>query len=100
MNDKTVIEKVNVNGAVKNYPYALFSLFLGIISFIQLLGLERALAAVGFGVFALLKINRGGNPKGKKYAYWGIGLGIVYLVVLLAVVIYKGSDLLCILRQK
>ena len=85
---------------MRAHPYAVFSLILGIISFVQLMGLERALAAVIFGVFALKGINKNENSKGAKYAYWGISLGIAYLAVLAVIVFYKRGELLCLLRQK
>ncbi|MBA3052408.1 MAG: hypothetical protein FP827_04880 [Candidatus Omnitrophica bacterium] len=99
MEDNTVAEKTEVKRVEKNYPYALFSLFLGILSFIQLLGLERALAAVGFGIIALLGIKRNGNVKERKYAYWGIALGIIYMMILLAIILYQRGDILCILNR-
>lgn len=82
------------------YPYAFFSLILGILSFIQLMGLERALAAVVFGVIALAGINKDKNLKGRKYAYWGIGLGILYLIILLIIIVYKRGELLWLLKNK
>jgi hypothetical protein len=84
----------------KVYPYALISFILGVVSFIQLLGLERAIPAVIFGVIALKKMNAEGVTEGKRYAYAGITLGIIYLIVLTIIMIFKGSVILNILGGK
>lgn len=84
----------------KVYPYALISLILGIVSYLQLLGIERALLAVIFGVVALKNIKRNNELKGLKYAYWGIGLGLVYMLIVLLIILFKGNDILSILRLK
>lgn len=82
----------------KAYPYALISLILGIVSYLQLLGIEKALLATIFGVIALKNINRNNEVKGSKYAYWGIGLGLIYMLLVFLIIVVKGNDILSILR--
>lgn len=84
----------------KLYPYAVVSLVLGIVSFIQLLGIERALLSVIFGVIALRQIKNSNELRGEKLAYWGIALGIIYMAVILVLSIVKGGDILSILPTK
>lgn len=100
MKEKVVDDKRISNGVKKIYPYAVISFVLGIISFFQILGLERALLAVVFGVIALKKMNEDEKLKGRKFAYSGIILGIVYLIILCVIIIFKGSDILNILGSK
>lgn len=84
----------------KIYPYALISLILGIVSYVQLLGIERALLAVIFGVVALKSIKNNVELKGTKYAYWGIGLGLLYMAVILFVIVFKGNDIIMMLKTR
>jgi len=43
---------------MKKSKWAIISLILGIVSFIQLLGIERAVLAVIFGILALKEIEK------------------------------------------
>lgn len=67
---------------MKKSEFAIASLVLGVISFIQLLGAERALAAIIFGAIALWKIKKEPELEGRWMAFAGIGLGMLYLIVL------------------
>ncbi|MDD5006250.1 MAG: DUF4190 domain-containing protein [Candidatus Omnitrophica bacterium] len=64
---------------------AIASLTIGILSFIQLFGLERSITAVVFGILALKRIKQDESQRGKKMAMAGIILGIIY--TLLAIII-------------
>jgi hypothetical protein len=66
--------------AMKN-RFAVVSLILGILSFVHLLGIEKAVLSVIFGVLALKE------ERNSKTAWSGITLGIVYLVIITTVVI-------------
>ncbi|MGB9613555.1 MAG: hypothetical protein ACPL4K_05225 [Candidatus Margulisiibacteriota bacterium] len=55
---------------------------LGLISFLQLLGAERALGAIIFGGVALWQMSKDRNLSGRWMAVAGVALGIVYLLVL------------------
>ena len=59
--------------------FAIVSLTLGIISFIQLAGIEKAVAAIVFGILALKGIAAPqSNTRGEGLAAAGIVLGIIY----------------------
>ncbi len=62
--------------------FAIASLTLGIISFIQLAGIEKAIAAVVFGILSLRRIAAPeSNARGEGLAAAGIVLGIIYAVI-------------------
>ena len=61
--------------------FAVASLVLGIMQFIRIFNLEKALLAIGFGILALKKISQVEGMGGKKFAISGIVLGIVGMVV-------------------
>lgn len=77
--------------------FAIVSLTLGITSFIQLGGLEKAIAAIVFGVLSLKKIAApGSNVRGEGLAAAGIVLGIIYAIIAVIAVfaIVKNPQLL------
>lgn len=62
--------------------FAIISLTLGILSFIQLAGIEKAIAAIVFGVLSLKRIAAPqSNARGEGMAAAGIVLGIIYAVI-------------------
>ncbi|MFW6134419.1 MAG: DUF4190 domain-containing protein [Elusimicrobiota bacterium] len=76
----------------KKHPYAVVSLVMGIVSFIQLFGFEKAITAIVFGALALNQAKK--EPiSGKQLAYWGIALGIVYILILVYLVIFRGNQI-------
>ena len=83
---------------MKNSKLAIVSLVLGIFSFIHLLGIEKAVLSVVFGVLALKEI--GQTQKYKKIAYVGISLGIIYLLIVTVILTFYSPQLLNILRIK
>lgn len=83
---------------MKNSKLAIISLILGIFSFIHLLGIEKAVLAVVFGVLALKEIDQ--IKKYKKFAYVGISLGIIYLIIIAVVLTFYTPQLLNILKIK
>lgn len=62
--------------------FAIVSLILGILSFIQLFGAEKACLAVLFGILALMEIKKEGLT-GKSLAIIGIILGVAYIVIVI-----------------
>ena len=61
---------------------AIASLTLGLLSFVQLAGVEKAIAAIVFGVLALKRIAAPkSNARGEGLAAAGIVLGIIYAVI-------------------
>jgi ABC-type transport system involved in cytochrome c biogenesis permease subunit len=83
---------------MRNSKLAIVSLVLGIFSFIHLLGIEKAVLSVVFGVLALKEINQ--TQKFKKIAYVGISLGIIYLLIVAVILTFYSPQLLNILRIK
>jgi len=76
----------------KKYPLAFTSFVLGLLSFVQLFGLEKSIFAVLLGGLALKEIIPG-FEKGRKYAYAGIILGSVYIIILIVITIIKGPKI-------
>ncbi len=61
--------------------FAIASLLVGIFSFLQFLGGEKAILAILFGILALREIKEKGFT-GKYLAIGGIVLGIIYIAIL------------------
>ena len=79
---------------LRKHPYAVAGLVMGALSFIQLLGLEKAIAAVVFGLIALRKIEEDKGVKGKGLAYGGIVLGAVYVLFLLYFLLVQAPQII------
>jgi hypothetical protein len=77
----------------KKYPLAFTSCILGLLSFVQFFGLEKAIFAVLLGGLALKEIIPG-FEKGKKYAYAGIILGSLYIAIIIVITIIKGPRII------
>lgn len=67
---------------MRKSSWAIASVIIGIVSFVQLLGIEKAILSVIFGVLALKEIERESSVSGRKIAYWGISLGVLYIVII------------------
>ncbi len=65
---------------------AIASLTIGILSFIQLFGLERSITAIVFGILALKRIKHDEAQRGKKLAIVGIVLGVIYTAIAIAMI--------------
>jgi Na+/proline symporter len=61
--------------------FAIASLVMGIVSFIQIFGMEKAIVAVVFGLLALKRINRNAPLQGRKLAIAGIILGVISVIL-------------------
>lgn len=72
--------------------FAVASLIVGIFSFIQLLGAEKAILAIIFGILALREIKKN-EITGKSLAIIGIVLGVIYIVIIIALLPYLGPML-------
>ena len=68
---------------------AIASLVLGGVCFLNLLGLEKAIAAIVLGTMGLKEIDTE-EKTGKAFAYAGIILGCLYIVVLTVLLILYG----------
>lgn len=75
---------------IKKFPLAVTSLILGLLSFVHLFGIEKAVLAVILGGVALKTPEL---EKGRKYAYLGIILGSLYIVIILVISIVKGPKI-------
>lgn len=64
--------------------FAIASIAIGICAFIQLLGAEKAILAIIFGVLALREIKEK-ELTGKYLAITGIILGIIYIILLISI---------------
>ena len=77
----------------QKYAYATASLLLGIICYIQLLGMERAILAI---IFAVLALRAAPEPKLQKRRSWAIAgliLGIITVILVPSIVIFKFDQL-------
>lgn len=73
----------------QKYAYATAALMVGIASYIQLLGIERAILAI---IFACLALRPSPAPRLADRRLWaqaGLALGVVMLVLVPTVVIVK-----------
>lgn len=61
--------------------FAVASLVMGIMSFFNLFGLDKAIVAIVFGSIALARIGKNNFLKGKKIAISGIVLGVLSLIL-------------------
>jgi len=76
---------------------ALVSLLLGILSFVHLLGIEKAVLAIIIGIWALKESIR--TPKSIKLSWVGIILGLLYLVVITVIIIFYFPKLVLIMEK-
>jgi len=76
---------------------AVASLVMGIACFLNLLGLEKAIAAITFGWMGLKEISAE-EKGGRNLAYAGIILGSLYIVTLAVILIFWGPQLMEKLR--
>ncbi len=60
--------------------FAIASLALGILSYFQLLAMEKGIVAIVFGILSLNRIKKNVEIKGKGLAVAGIILGIGYII--------------------
>ena len=70
---------------------AVLALAGGIVSFLTLFGIEKALFAIGAGWWALKEIDAEGKT-GKNFAYAAIILGFIYIVLITVLIIIYGPD--------
>ncbi len=84
---------------MKKSTYAVASLVVGILSFLQLFGVEKAILAGVFGILALKEIKTG-ELKGKNMAYAGIALGTLYIIAIAVLFMIKGPQIIRLLSQK
>ena len=76
----------------QKYAYATASLLLGIICYINMLGIERAILAIIFAVLALRSVPQPKLEKRKSWAIAGLILGIILPVLVSGVIIIKFEE--------
>ena len=67
--------------------FAIASLVVGVVSFVQIFNMEKAIVAIVFGILALRRIKAHPEVKGKKIAVAGVTIGAAYLVLAVVMVI-------------
>lgn len=73
----------------QKYAYATASLLLGIICYIQLLGVERAILAIIFAILALKSVPEPRLERRRLWAIAGLILGIITMVLIPLIIIFK-----------
>lgn len=73
----------------QKYAYATASLLLGIICYIQLLGMERAILAIIFAIIALRSVPQPRLERRRLWAIAGLILGIITMVLVPLIIIFK-----------
>lgn len=68
--------------------FAIVSIVVGILSFVTVLGLEKAIVAVVFGILALRRIGKNPQVRGRALAVAGIVLGSIAVVLLMVIGVY------------
>lgn len=82
---------------LKRYPLAVMSFVIGILSFVQLFGLEKAVIAVVLGKLALDDATQN-TGKPRTMAAIGLALGVIYIVILAAIAVVKGPKILTMIK--
>jgi|AGTN01.2.fsa_nt_gi hypothetical protein len=83
---------------IRKFPLAFASFILGLITFLHLFGLEKAVFAVVLGGLALKSLAPG-QEGGRKYAYLGIILGSLYILTLVVIAIMKGPEIFSLIKK-
>jgi hypothetical protein len=77
---------------------AVMALVLGIVCFLNLLGIEKAIAAIIAGWLGLKETDNEAKA-GKGFAIAGIVLGSLYIVTITVVLIFKGPEFIQIIQR-
>lgn len=72
----------------QKYAYATAALMIGIFSFINLAGMEKALLAITFAALALRKNPQPVLQERRVWAKVGLGLGLAVIVIVPVVIIF------------
>lgn len=78
----TTTEATTETDRPRTSEFAIASLTLGIGTFINLLGMERAIPAIVFGLLGLRRVKADDRLKGKGMAVAGVVLGVIGVIVL------------------
>ena len=83
---------------MKRCKLASIALLLGIASLINLFGLEKGIVAIVAGWMAIREIKEEPLLKGKGIAWAGFILGVLSIITIISLLIWKGPHLLQQLR--
>ena len=83
----------------QKYAYATASLVLGIMSFVNLLGLEKGLLAIIFGVLALRQVPPPALAERRTWGWLGVTFGALQVVLLVALVALNWDRVLEVIRM-
>ena len=72
---------------------ALAAMVISLVAFLQLLGAEKALVGLVLGVFAYRSALQG-SMQTRRLSMAAIGIAILYILLLIAVLVFAGEDLL------
>lgn len=99
MNTDNPVREATVLG--QKYAYATISLILALLCFLNVAGLEKALAAIVFGVLALKQQPAPALTHRRSWAWAGITIGVAILVLVPAIIIFIiGFDGLRVIFQE
>lgn len=73
---------------------AIVALLMGIVSFINLLGLEKGIMAIIIGWLALQEVNEQPGSTGKRLAWAGIILGITSIGLIIIIGVTMGPKIM------
>ena len=79
---------------MKRNKLAIAALVMGIVSFINLLGLEKGLMAIIIGWMAIRELKVEPSRGGKGMAWAGVILGALSMAAVIFLVIWKGPQFL------
>ncbi len=98
------METVNTTGRGQlalgqKYAYATVSLVLGIMSFVNLLGIEKGILAIVFGVLAVASGPGPALAERRSWGKLGVLLGAIQIVIVVAVVALNFDKVLEVIRM-
>jgi hypothetical protein len=82
----------------QEYAFATAALVLGIASFISLLGMEKAVLAIAFGLLALKAAPAPGLTRRRGWAKGGIVLGLLHLILVIGILVLMGGAVIGLLQ--
>jgi uncharacterized membrane protein YwzB len=79
---------------MKRSKLAVAALLMGIVSFINLLGIEKGVIAIVIGWMALQEVKKEPETGGKSLAWAGIVLGILSIGLIITVSVIMGPQIM------
>ena len=91
MNTDNPVREATVLG--QKYAYATISLILALLCFLNVAGMEKALAAIVFGVLALRQQPAPALTHRRSWAWAGVTIGVAMLVLVPTLIfVFIGAD--------